>query len=169
MTAPVRENLTLPDFGAIVHWGRINRRAEAREARDWIDRVAIRPADPERRMDQLSGGNQQKAIVAKWLRLAPDVLVLDDPTQGVDVAAKGAIYQLIAEAARAGSAVVVCSTEVDDLSDVCHRILVLRDGALGAELSEGEMTEGRIISETLRTTDHVAPDPLALLSTEEAP
>src|SRR5882757_9104081 len=146
MTAPVRENLTLPDLGRIARWGMINRRAEAREARTWIDRVAIRPADPERRMDQLSGGNQQKAIVAKWLRLAPDVLVLDDPTQGVDVAAKGAIYQLIAEAARAGSAVVVCSTEVDDLSDVCHRILVLRDGVLGAELSEGEMTEGRIIS-----------------------
>jgi len=168
MSAPVRENFTLPQFGSVTRWGVINRMAERREVRKWIARVELRPPDPERRMDQLSGGNQQKAIVAKWLRLAPHVLVLDDPTQGVDVAAKGGIYRLIADAAKAGSAVVICSTEVDDLSDVCHRILVLRDGVVGAELHKGEITEGRIISETLRTADPTDAEAVVASPAEEA-
>ena len=100
-------------------------------------------------MTGLSGGNQQKVLVAKWLRLQPKVLLLDEPTQGVDVGAKAEIHHQILTAASSGAAVVVASTDIDELVAICHRILILRHGQIAAELTGTQMTIAAVTEQTL--------------------
>jgi ribose transport system ATP-binding protein len=104
-------------------------------------------------IDALSGGNQQKVVVGRWLRLEPRVLLLDDPTQGVDIGAKVDIHHLIEVAAANGAAVLVCSTDEAELERISHRVLVLRDGRVAASLARGEATATRIAHETLGVAD----------------
>jgi ribose transport system ATP-binding protein len=137
----VRENLTLTDLrrfrGPL---GAIRGRAEGREVREWLERLDVRPPDPSAELATLSGGNQQKVVIAKWLRLEPKVLLLDEPTQGVDVGAKAMIHRLIRQAAERGVAVVIASSDDEEVCEVCDRAFVIRDGALAAELTHGQMT-----------------------------
>ena len=84
--------------------GRLDQKAERPEVQRWIDRVAVRPAEPERALELFSGGNQQKVVLAKWLRNEPKALLMDEPTQGVDVGAKAGIFELIATRRRRGRA-----------------------------------------------------------------
>ena len=150
MTMRARENLTLPRLRTLRRAnGSLDLRAERREADTWVKRVGLRPAIPERPLQLFSGGNQQKLVLAKWLRNDPRVLLLDEPTQGVDVGAKGAVYELISDAARAGAGVLISSSETKELVALCDRVLVLRDGRLVAELDRGSITEARIIRESL--------------------
>jgi ribose transport system ATP-binding protein len=145
MPMSVRENLTLARLGPVTAGGyRLSRAREAGETRQWIERLDVRPADPERRLASLSGGNQQKVVLAKWLRNDPCVLVLDEPTQGVDVAAKAAIYDVIAQVAASGTGVLVASSETKELTQLCDRVVVLRDGRVVAEVRHGELTEHRL-------------------------
>jgi ABC-type sugar transport system ATPase subunit len=148
MTA--RENLTLPRLrplrGAL---GMLDGAAERAEAADWTARVDLSPPQPERPLDHFSGGNQQKVVVAKWLRTAPKVLLLDEPTQGVDVGAKAAIYGLIDQAAAAGAAVLVASSDEAELVTICDRVTVLREGRVAAELAGHELDEARLVLEGL--------------------
>src|ERR1700722_17621495 len=147
--ATVRENITLPKLSPFWRGLRIDRKAERREVTTWLQHVRLTPADTEYPMHGLSGGNQQKAVIARWLRLKPEVLVLDEPTHGVDVGAKAAIFSLIADAAANGTAVVMCSSEADDLAAVCDRVLVLSDGDLVADLSGEALSEHQIVAGTL--------------------
>lgn len=150
MTMNARENLTLPRLRPLRRaLGRLDGRSERREAARWLADVDVRPAQPERALAQFSGGNQQKVLLAKWLRTEPSVLLLDEPTQGVDVGAKVAIYELISQAARGGAAVLVSSSEAKELTLLCDRVLVLRDGRLVAEVARGELTEARLLREAL--------------------
>ena len=129
MTMSARENLTLPDLGLRRRGGRLDARAERREVRSGCERIELRPADPERPLELFSGGNQQKVVLAKWLRNEPRVLLLDEPTQGVDVGAKAAIYELIADAAGRRRGRLIASSDTAELASVCDRVLVMRDGA----------------------------------------
>jgi ABC-type sugar transport system ATPase subunit len=150
MTMSVRENLTLPRLGPVTSGGyRLSKARERTEARHWIGRLDVRPDDPERAIKTLSGGNQQKVVLAKWLRNGPSVLILDEPTQGVDVAAKAAIYDLIDEIAAQGTGVLVASSETKELQQLCDRVLVLRDGRVVAELHGDEVTQHRLEQEVL--------------------
>jgi ribose transport system ATP-binding protein len=88
----------------------------------------------------LSGGNQQKIVIAKWLRTTPRVLLLDEPTQGVDVGAKASIHALVRQAADQGAAVVLASSDDEEIGDTCDRVLVLRDGRLAGELVGDEVS-----------------------------
>ncbi|HEY6800604.1 MAG TPA: ATP-binding cassette domain-containing protein, partial [Agromyces sp.] len=114
----------------------------------------VQPPRLDRRMEKFSGGNQQKAVLARWLRTDPRVLLLDDPTQGVDVGAKAAIYREIRAAADGGMAVLVASSDSEELVHVCDRVLVFRSGAVGVELAGHELTEERLVAETLGATSH---------------
>jgi ribose transport system ATP-binding protein len=98
-------------------------------------------------VQELSGGNQQKVMLAKALRLNPRVLCLNEPTQGVDVGAAAAIRRLITDLARDDRAVIVCSSDAEELAQVCQRVLVTRNGTIAAELSGQELTEDRIVAE----------------------
>ena len=113
------------------------RRDEQAEAVDFGQRVHLHPNDPEAPIETLSGGNQQKVVVARWMRIAPKILVLEDPTAGVDVGAKAEIYRLLHEALAAGQAIVLVSTDFEEVAAICHRALVFRDGAIVTEL-QGE-------------------------------
>ncbi|KAB1140110.1 sugar ABC transporter ATP-binding protein [Streptomyces luteolifulvus] len=158
MTMTATENLTLPWLRPLRSaFGSLDRAAERGEARAWTDRVALRPPQPDRPLRLFSGGNQQKIVMAKWLRMAPAVLLLDEPTQGVDIAAKAAIHQLIAEARAAGTGVLVSSTDTREILDLCDRVLILRDGRVSAELSRHELSEARLISESLGLSTTSAP------------
>jgi ribose transport system ATP-binding protein len=135
------ENVTLVSlrrYGKVV----IRRAAEDAAARDYVARLRIRAAGLRRPVRLLSGGNQQKVAIAKWLETAPRVLILDEPTRGVDVGAKREIYDLIVDLAASGTACVFISSELPELLGVCHRIAVMRAGRivaiLGAEAASEE-------------------------------
>jgi ABC-type sugar transport system ATPase subunit len=131
----LRENLTLASLRRCCRFGFVlDRRAEAEISRTQIRDFGIRPPDPERNMALLSGGNQQKAVIAKALLTEPDILLLDEPTRGIDVAAKAEVHGLVRRLARAGKAVVLVSSELPELLALSDRLLVMRGGRVAAEL-----------------------------------
>jgi len=141
-----RENLTLPDMNAFRSaWGSIRVPLERAHAREVLAEYGVRPPNTEQVFARFSGGNQQKIIFGKWLRVGPRVLLLEEPTQGVDVGAKNAIYQAVDSAAGAGMGVVVCSSEAKELVRLCDRVIVLRDGSVSTTLSGAELTERNLI------------------------
>jgi ribose transport system ATP-binding protein len=145
MTMSARENLTLPDLKPFWKGGILRRRPEAARTRDWFERLSVRPAGAiNEPLATFSGGNQQKILFGKWLSKTPDVFLLDEPTQGVDVGAKADLHRELVTAAQAGAAIVVSSSDLEELADLCDRVLVVVDGRLSAELSGAELTQGAI-------------------------
>jgi len=130
----VAQNLTMPSIGRHFRKGRIVGREERSRVRDLIAEYHINPPVPSRKFRVLSGGNQQKVVVAKWLSTSPDLVVFDEPVQGVDVGARAEIYQLVNRAAGEGAGVILISSELDQMLQLCTRVLVLRDGHLIADL-----------------------------------
>jgi len=127
-------NLTLARLGPVAHRGMLIAARESAEAKDWFARLDVRPRSPQRGLGELSGGNQQKVLIAKWLRLKPKALLLEEPTQGVDIQAKAEIHEHIDHAARDGAAIVVASSEAEELARLCDRVIVLHDGYVVEEL-----------------------------------
>jgi ribose transport system ATP-binding protein len=148
--ATLRENLTISDLRSVSRRGRLSRHLERKDAQAWMETLDVRPRDQERMILQFSGGNQQKVVLGRLLRTNPRVLVLDEPTQGVDVGAKAAIHDLVAQVASTGAAVVVCSSDVEELIQVSTRVLVIRRGVVGAELTGTALTVEHIEEELLR-------------------
>lgn len=149
-TWTVRENLTLPRIRGVGPFRWLGRRSETAEARRWASLLGVVPADPERLLFSLSGGNQQKVVLARWLRCGADVLLLDEPTNGVDTGAKRGIYRALAETAAAGGAIVLSSSDLEELSAVCSRVLVMRDGVVCTELRGASVNPDTILIESLR-------------------
>jgi ribose transport system ATP-binding protein len=160
-TATLRENLTIADIRSISRRGRLSRRLERKDAQKWMKTLDVRPPMQERVIDQFSGGNQQKVVLGRLLRTDPKVLVLDEPTQGVDVGAKATIHDLVVGAASAGAAVIVCSSDVEELVQVSTRVLVFRRGRPDAELTGPDLTVERIEEEQLRPTEAGPPNSAA--------
>jgi ribose transport system ATP-binding protein len=150
--ASVVENLTLADVAR--HWrgGRLRHGEEVAECLEWIAELSIKAPSPAAPLATLSGGNQQKVLFGRGLRLDPTVLVLDEPTSGIDVAAKDQILMLIARAAKGGAAVLVASTDTDELVQVSDRIVVMSGGRIVDELSGDEMTPEHVEHAQLMTT-----------------
>ena len=146
----LRENITLVDPGRHMTLGILRRRPERADVRVWLDKLTVKPGgQTEYTMAQLSGGNQQKVILARWLRQEPEVLILDEPTQGVDVGAKADIHRLIDEAAAQGAAVLVCSTDHEELVRVCDRVVIMRRGKVASILRGSEITADSITAATI--------------------
>ena len=139
----VTANITAAGVREYLRAGLLSARAERREAEQWIDRLGINPPDPSARVDSLSGGNQQKAVVARWLARRPAVLLMVEPTQGVDVAARESIYAAVRLAAR-DSGVLIASSDSEELAAICDRVLVLRRGRIAAQLRGSELTAAAI-------------------------
>jgi ribose transport system ATP-binding protein len=140
----VADNLTIMETRAYWRGGWIRRRAERREVLDAIDTFGIRAAAPHATVTSLSGGNQQKLAMARWLRRAPRVLLLDEPTQGVDVGASAELWQLIRRAAAAGAAVIVVSSDFEELTHLCERLIVLREGTVAGELRSTHLSPAEV-------------------------
>ncbi len=142
---PVEENIVAAIWGRLSRRG-VYRRTEGRAvASRWVDALHIQPPDLRREAGQLSGGNQQKVLLAKWLATGPRVLVLDEPTRGVDVGAKAAIHRAIADLARQGRAIVLVSSDLPELASLSHRAIVLREGRVIGELRGDALTPERIL------------------------
>jgi ribose transport system ATP-binding protein len=135
----VTENATLADLGPF-GTAFLNGGAERRATQELLGRFKVEPADPGRVVGTLSGGNQQKIALLKWLRLEPRLLVLDEPCRGVDVAARGAIYEILRDAAGRGLGVLVISGEIEEAAEICDRVLVLQDGRIDRELAGPALT-----------------------------
>ncbi len=142
----VIDNIAHVAIGAldrIIPW--INKREMVERAKHQIDSLHIKTPSPESRTNELSGGNQQKVVVGKWLEVAPAVILLDDPTRGVDVGAKREIYLLIQQLSAEGRIVLFSSTELPELVGLCDRIIVMYRGRLAGELSGGSVTESELL------------------------
>jgi ribose transport system ATP-binding protein len=125
---------------------RLDQRRERREAHEWMERLEVADRLIDQPISTLSGGNQQKVILARWLWSRPKVMLLSEPTAGVDIGARQALYDTLRQQAEQGLAVIVCSSDVQDLLAVCTRVLVLRDGQLARELHQDRITTGAIVS-----------------------
>lgn len=140
----VEDNIALPwlrRFGSVFTHGSEVRQA----AEEWRGKLAIKVPDVRDRVGSLSGGNQQKVSLAKWLFGDPELVILDEPTRGVDVGSKAQIYEIIAGLAKAGKAVVVISSEMQELIGLCHRVVVMRGGYPVGVLERNELSEERIM------------------------
>jgi len=133
----VAENMTIANLSTVTTRGFLSRRRERAEVDHWIDICGVRPRRPKLNILGLSGGNQQKVAFGKVARTDPRILLLDDPTRGVDVGAKEDLHELIETFTERGTAVVLCSSESEELVRMCHRTLVLRRGKQVAELGRG--------------------------------
>jgi ribose transport system ATP-binding protein len=145
------ENVTLPSLRSRTFAQWMSVRSERKDAAGWLERFEVSPPDPLRTFSSLSGGNQQKTVLARWLRCGARVFLLQEPTQGVDIGAKAAIYTALADVAAEGAAVLLASTDAEELVAVCDRIVVLRNGRAVADLSGGTATIDRVIAETVRS------------------
>ncbi len=164
----LRANATITDLPKVAGaGGRIDATRERAVAQGFREQLAIRSASVEQPVRNLSGGNQQKVVVAKWLHRGFDVFLLDEPTRGIDVGAKAEIYRLLDELAAAGKAVLVVSSDLKELMTVCDRIAVMSAGRLAATFARGEWTQDRIIAAAFSGhrggADHLerAPDAVA--------
>ena len=140
----VRENLSAGDVRRYWLRLRLQHGWERRDARAAMAEFGVRASSESAPLSTLSGGNQQKLLLARWLRRQPTVLLLDEPTQGVDVTARQEIYDLVRRAAAAGTGVIVVANDFAELAQLCHRVVVLRDGRIRAELSAPELDSHRL-------------------------
>jgi ABC-type sugar transport system ATPase subunit len=125
--------------------GVVASRTEHRRVEDAVGRFGIKPAQPDRPVGTLSGGNQQKALLARWLETDPQLVILDEPTRGVDVGAKAEIHRLIVELAARGKGVILISSDLPEILALSHRIVVLHAGSIAAEFSAAEATQEKIL------------------------
>jgi len=150
MELSARENVSLSDLRPFWGFPWLRRRPERAEVLSWFKRLAVRPGDAvESHLSTFSGGNQQKILFSKWLRRRPEVLLLDEPTQGVDVGAKVELHRHLLAAAAEGTGVLVSSSDVDELLALSHRVLVLRDGRIVASLTGADLTVQAISHQAL--------------------
>jgi ABC-type sugar transport system ATPase subunit len=142
----IRENVAGACLARLTRLGVIDGDAEARLAADSIRELGVKAPHAEFAAGQLSGGNQQKVVLAKWLAAGPRVLFLDDPTRGVDVGAKAEIYRLIGTLAARGLAILLISSELDEVLRLSHRILVLKGGRIAGEFAGGAVDKETILA-----------------------
>jgi ribose transport system ATP-binding protein len=152
----VCDNLSFAAIDRLSRGGIIDRLAERKAIDEMIKLLAIRTDGVNVPVGSLSGGNQQKVVIAKWLMVAPRIILLNDPTRGIDVGTKQEIYQLLRKLADSGAAIIFYSTDYDELIGCCNRVLVLYDGAVKRTLVEQEITERALIASALNiATDEV--------------
>jgi len=158
----VRANMTISLLDRHRRWGRIDRLREREEVGDWIARLGIVTAGPDAPIQSLSGGNQQKVLVARALRMRPRLLLLDDPTQGIDIGARAQIHRVIEDCAADGIAILLISTDSDELAQLSDRVLILSAGRLARTLVRGPALTTKLIDISQLET---VPEPALALAT----
>jgi putative multiple sugar transport system ATP-binding protein len=141
----IRHNISLANLKGIAQAGIVDRNREAGVAGRYRERMRIKSTDIEQKTLNLSGGNQQKVVLSKWLFADPQVLILDEPTRGIDVGAKYEIYTIINELAAAGKGIVFISSEMPELLGMCDRIIVMNEARFVGELPIAEASQEKIM------------------------
>jgi ribose transport system ATP-binding protein len=140
----ITENTTLPNLAAYTRWGRLDGSAEQKAAEAEVKRMATRTPSVRQKVVNLSGGNQQKVVLGKWLAMSPKVLILDEPTRGIDVGARAEIYRHVAALAAGGIAVLVVSSDMEEVIGLCDRVLVMRERRPMGVLERDGISQARI-------------------------
>ena len=150
----VGQNLSFASLDRLSRAGVLDRPAERRAIDEMLRLLAIKTADTETTpVAALSGGNQQKVVIAKWLMNAPRIILLNDPTRGIDVGTKQEIYRLLRQLADGGAAILLYSTDYAELIGCCDRVLVLYDGAIKRELAGPDITEHALVASALNIAE----------------
>ncbi len=147
----VRENVTLPTLDRYFSGGILRPKRERARVLELLRAYGVRPAAPARKLETLSGGNQQKVLVAKWLERRPTIFLMHEPVQGVDVSSREDIARVIGDIAAGGDSVLMSSCEYEDLARICSRVLVFRHGRVASELAGDALTKDRIIERCYAT------------------
>ena len=142
----VRENLTLAALPTLTRYGIVDRKKQEEIVETFIRRLGIKTAGPDQKIRELSGGNQQKVLLARWLCLNPRLLLLDEPTRGIDVGAKAEIQKLIDDLAQTGLGILLISSELEEIIEGCDRVVIMRDGVSVAELAREQISQNAILA-----------------------
>ena len=140
------ENITLPRLRQFRSLAGLSSSGESTSSEQLMGQLMVRPPNARMRIANFSGGNQQKIVLAKWLQMQPRLLLLDEPTQGVDAGAKREILQLALEVAKRGGAVIVFSGDHEQLAAICHRVIIMRDGSISSEMRGDDLSEVRLLA-----------------------
>ncbi|MBY0124551.1 sugar ABC transporter ATP-binding protein [Bacillus sp. S/N-304-OC-R1] len=146
LEASISQNMTLPILDKISKWSLVQKRKEKVLVSQKIHELGIKIYDINQPVKHLSGGNQQKVVIAKWLLAGTELFILDEPTRGIDIGAKAEIYSLIHNLAKSGKGVIVISSELPELLGLCSRIIVMNKGTIAGELKHNEATEEAIMA-----------------------
>jgi ribose transport system ATP-binding protein len=146
LTANIRDNVSLASYPQMTRWGVLNRRQQEALVQQKVNELNIRPPQLEKLVWQLSGGNQQRVALAKWLLVHANILILDEPSRGVDVATKVQIYHAMRDIAESGVGILLISSEMIEILGMSDRILVMREGHIAGELTHAEANEERLIT-----------------------
>ena len=142
---PIRENITLPALSRYSSGGLVSKDAESKKSREMCEKLNVKTPSIETKAANLSGGNQQKVVLAKWLSLEPKLLIFDEPTRGIDVGAKAEIYQLIRDLATSGVAIVMISSDMEEVLGESDRVAVMHEGRITGILERNEATEEAVM------------------------
>jgi ABC-type sugar transport system ATPase subunit len=145
MNLSVAQNLTLANLAALARHGSLNLRHEERVAQGYIDRLRIRARSLNQKVSRLSGGNQQKVVLGKWLFSRARIFLVDEPTRGVDVGAKTEMYRQLNELAASGAVILMISSELSEILGLTDRVLVMRSGRLVKELVTAQTSQEEIM------------------------
>ncbi|SMO71112.1 multiple monosaccharide ABC transporter ATP-binding protein [Paracoccus laeviglucosivorans] len=156
----IRRNIPLANLPGVAPKGVIDRQKEGQVARDYRKQINIRSSSIDQATVNLSGGNQQKVVLAKWLFSGPEILILDEPTRGIDVGAKYEIYTIIRDLAAAGKSIIVISSEMPELLGITDRILVMNEGRLVGDMPTAEATQERIMSVIIKSGHNLTDETL---------
>lgn len=154
----IRSNITLAGLGQLVSRGVIDKHREQIVAKDYCKRLNVKCRDIEQRVESLSGGNQQKVVFAKWIFTDPEILILDEPTRGVDVGAKYEIYSIINQLVEEGAGAVFISSDLTEILGMCDRVYIMNEGRIVGEMSASEATQTKIM-ECIVGARKVSPQP----------
>ena len=142
----VKNNISLVNLDNICSKNLLNDKKETELAKEYIEKLAIATPTEEKETRLLSGGNQQKVVLAKWLAVDSEIVIFDEPTRGVDVGAKAEIYKLMCELAQQGKAIIMISSDMPELIGVCDRICVMREGTISGEVMREDFSQEAILS-----------------------
>ncbi len=142
---PIFQNVTLPSLGRTSRNGFLQLAEEFKLAREYTERLDLRAASLDTDVGNLSGGNQQKVVIAKWLATQPKVIILDEPTKGIDIGSKAAVHEFMAELAAQGLAVIMVSSEIPEILGMSDRVIVMREGRIAAELSGDDLSPETLV------------------------
>ena len=142
---PIFQNITLPSLARTSRKGFLKLAAEFKLAREYAERLDLRAASLDQDVGNLSGGNQQKVVIAKWLATQPQVIILDEPTKGIDIGSKAAVHAFMAELAAQGLSIIMVSSEIPEVIGMSDRVIVMRDGRIATELTGDALTPETLV------------------------
>ena len=148
----IANNMFMANYNRISRKGILRKKLKKNFLNTFFSKLDIRPNDPEKPARDFSGGNQQKAILAKWMAIEPTIMILDEPTRGIDIGAKAEIYKLMDNLSKKGCSIIMVSSEMTEIIGMCDRVIVMAEGRVTAELDRTEFSQERIMAASSETT-----------------